>query len=133
MLRQIGLACLVVVAATAAVANKIDDCRQGRNSEASVRACSEVIAGAGYSADERALAYQRRGNARVDAGAGAQAVADFMKPSVFVPMSRRPIPIGVGRSCLFKMSLGRLRTTRRLCAWRRLRPLPMSAGDTLIF
>jgi hypothetical protein len=61
---------LVVVAATAAVANKIDDCRQGRNSETSVRACSEVIAGAGYSADERALAYQRRGNARVDAGAG---------------------------------------------------------------
>jgi tetratricopeptide (TPR) repeat protein len=77
MLRQIGLACLVVVAATAAVANKIDDCRQGRNSESSVRACSDVIAGAGYSADERALAYQRRGNARVDAGAGAQAVADF--------------------------------------------------------
>ena len=77
MFRTIGLACLVVLAAGAAVADTLADCSQGRNSDVRLRACSEVIAGAGYSRDQKALAYRTRGNARVDAGAGAQAIADF--------------------------------------------------------
>jgi tetratricopeptide (TPR) repeat protein len=77
MVRRIGLACLTVVAAGGAFANTLADCSQGRNSNLRLRACSEVIASPVYSADDRALAYRNRGNARADAGAAAQAVADF--------------------------------------------------------
>jgi len=77
MMRRIGLACLVVAAtAGGAAADTLADCSQTRNAQAKLRACSEVIAGP-YGNDEKALAYRNRGNARADAGANAQAAADF--------------------------------------------------------
>jgi tetratricopeptide (TPR) repeat protein len=77
-MKRIGLACLVVVAAAnGAIADTLADCSQGRNSDVRLRACSDVIAGPAYGPDEKALAYRNRGNARADAGASAQAVADF--------------------------------------------------------
>jgi tetratricopeptide (TPR) repeat protein len=78
MTARIGLACLALaIGAGAARADTLDDCRQNRRSELRLRACSAVIAGANYSADDKALAYRYRGSARNDAGAGAQAIADF--------------------------------------------------------
>jgi tetratricopeptide (TPR) repeat protein len=78
MARRIGLACLVVAAtAGGAAADALTDCSQGRNSDARLRACSEVVASAAYGPDEKAVAYRNRANARADAGASAQAVADF--------------------------------------------------------
>jgi tetratricopeptide (TPR) repeat protein len=78
MLRRIGLACLVVVVtASGARADPLADCSQGRNSEFRLRACSEVISSSSYSSDDKAVAYRNRGNARADAGAAAEAVADF--------------------------------------------------------
>ena len=58
-------------------ADSLEDCGQARNTDLRLRACSEVIAGARFNADDKARAYRNRGNLRADAGAGAQAVADF--------------------------------------------------------
>ena len=78
MLRRIGLACLVVVVtASGAMADPLADCSQGRNADLRLRACSEVISSSAYGSDDKATAYRNRGNARADAGAAAEAVADF--------------------------------------------------------
>ena len=77
-MRGIGLACLVLLyGAETARADALADCNQGRNAELRLRACSEIIAGADYSPEQKAVAYQNRGNARADAGASSQALADF--------------------------------------------------------
>jgi tetratricopeptide (TPR) repeat protein len=77
-MKRIGLACLVVsAAASGAIADTLADCSQGRNSDVRLRACSDIIAAPAYGPNEKALAYRNRGNARADAGASAQAVADF--------------------------------------------------------
>jgi len=77
-MRRIGLACLVIAAATGgAFADTLSDCSQGSNAAVRLRACSEVIAGSAYGAADKAMAYRNRGNARADAGANAQAAADF--------------------------------------------------------
>ena len=76
--RRLGLASLVLVASLASArADSLDDCNQARNTDIRLRACSEVISGARYRADDKARAYRNRGNLRADAGAGTQAVADF--------------------------------------------------------
>jgi tetratricopeptide (TPR) repeat protein len=76
--RSIGLALLALaVAASQAMADPHADCSRGRNAEVRLRACSEVIAGSTFSPDEKAVAYRNRGNARADAGAAAEANADF--------------------------------------------------------
>jgi tetratricopeptide (TPR) repeat protein len=77
-MRRIAVACLVVAAtAGAAAADTLADCSQPRNAQVRLRACSEIIASPAYGAADKALAYRNRGNARADAGANAQAVADF--------------------------------------------------------
>ena len=77
-MRRIALACLVVAAtAGAATADTLADCGQARNAQTRLRACSEIIASPAYGGADKALAYRNRGNARADAGANAQAVADF--------------------------------------------------------
>ena len=77
-MRAIGLACLVLLCgAGPANADALADCNQGRNAELRLRACSQIIAGADYSPEQKAVAYRNRGNARADAGASSQALADF--------------------------------------------------------
>jgi tetratricopeptide (TPR) repeat protein len=77
-MRRIGLASLViVVAASAAAADPLADCSRGRNAEVKLRACSEVIARSTYGPYDKAVAYRNRGHARANAGAAAEAVADF--------------------------------------------------------
>ena len=78
MMRTVGLAYLaLVIGVGAARADPLADCSQTRDPGLRLRACSEVISGTAYSPDQKALAYRNRGSARADAGAGAQAVADF--------------------------------------------------------
>jgi tetratricopeptide (TPR) repeat protein len=78
MMRRVGLACLVIAAAASgAVADTIADCTLGRNSDVRLRACSEIISSPTHGPEDKALAYRNRGNARADAGAASQAVADF--------------------------------------------------------
>jgi tetratricopeptide (TPR) repeat protein len=67
----------VAVAATHAIADPLADCSRGRNAELRLRACSEVIASSAFGPDDRAVAYRNRGNARADAGAAVEAIADF--------------------------------------------------------
>lgn len=77
-MRRAGLACLFfLTAAGGALADPLADCSQIRNSQARLRACSDVIADAAYGPAEKAIAYRNRGNARAEAGANAQAAADF--------------------------------------------------------
>jgi tetratricopeptide (TPR) repeat protein len=67
----------VAVAASQVAANPLADCSRGRNAEVRLRACSQVIAGSAFGPDDKAVAYRNRGNARADAGAAAEAIADF--------------------------------------------------------
>ena len=77
-MRRIALASLAVaVAASQAMADPLADCSRGRNAEVRWRACSEVIASSAFGSDDKAVAYLNRGNARADAGAAAEAIADF--------------------------------------------------------
>jgi tetratricopeptide (TPR) repeat protein len=86
MLRKLGLASLVVaMAASGAMANPLADCSRDPNAEARLRACSEVIASSAYGPGDKAAAYRIRGNARADAGAAADAVADFSEAIKFQP------------------------------------------------
>ena len=68
---------LCLIPATAARAEAVSDCNQSGDAQARLQACSDVIAGQAYNPEQKALAYRNRGNARADAGAGSQAVADF--------------------------------------------------------
>jgi tetratricopeptide (TPR) repeat protein len=77
-MRRIALASLAVaVAASQVMADPLADCSKGRNAEVRLRACSEVIAGSAFGPDDKVVAYRNRGNARADAGAGVEAIADF--------------------------------------------------------
>ena len=102
MLKRTGLACLAIIVATGAIADTLADCSQGRNSELRLRACSEVIASPAYGSDDKALAYRNRGNARADAGAAVQAVADFSEAIKLRP-SETSSHAGRGRA---KLTLG---------------------------
>ena len=86
-LRKIlGLAFVVTLVSTNALrAEAIADCNQLRDQRLLMRACSDIIEGSGYSVKERAVAYRNRGNARADAGANAEALADFDQAIVLRP------------------------------------------------
>lgn len=79
MPKQILVAATIalIAFATGARAEPVADCRQGRDPALRLAACSAVIAGASFSLDEKAAAYRHRGNARLDAGALAEAIADL--------------------------------------------------------
>ena len=72
-----GLACIAMAAATGAAADTMGDCNQTRNPALRLRACSAVIAGLAHGPDDKARAYLNRGTLRTNAGAAAQAAADF--------------------------------------------------------
>ena len=75
---RVGLASLAMaVAASQAMADTLADCSGGRNAEVRLRACSEAIASSAFGPNDKAVAYRNRGNARADAGAAAEAIADF--------------------------------------------------------
>jgi tetratricopeptide (TPR) repeat protein len=75
---RVGIfACVVILASVgAAQADAVENCNQARDPQLRLRACSEIISGSGYAANEKAVAYRNRANARADAGANAEALAD---------------------------------------------------------
>ena len=76
-MRAIVIACAVTLCSLgAAQADAVADCNQVRDSQLRLRACSQIIAG-DYPTNEKALAYRNRANSRADAGANAEALADF--------------------------------------------------------
>jgi tetratricopeptide (TPR) repeat protein len=78
MLARLSLGTIALcLGATAAIADPRADCARAANAAARLRACTAVIDGAAYGAEDKAIAYRTRGNARTDAGASAQAVSDF--------------------------------------------------------
>jgi tetratricopeptide (TPR) repeat protein len=78
MLARLSLGTIALcLGAGAAIADSLADCSRGSNAAVRLRACTAVIDGTAYGAEEKALAYRNRGNARADAGASMQAVSDF--------------------------------------------------------
>jgi tetratricopeptide (TPR) repeat protein len=73
----LGCFSVFLCGASAAQADVLDDCNQVRDPQLRLRACSEIIGGSGYAADVKSIAYRNRGSARADAGANAEALADF--------------------------------------------------------
>jgi tetratricopeptide (TPR) repeat protein len=60
-----------------AAADLIGECRWHPWTDVRLRACAEIILNPSFGPDTRALAYLYRGEARTDAGAFQQAIADF--------------------------------------------------------
>jgi len=61
-------AALVWGAASGARADAFETCRGPARPEQKLAACSDVIAGAGYSVEQKAIAYRNRGRQRTEAG-----------------------------------------------------------------
>lgn len=77
MKRKMVAALLFVVAGPQpAAADLMHECGQ-QWSSVQLRACTEIITGPGFDAEAKALAYRHRGDARTDAGAFQEAIADF--------------------------------------------------------
>jgi tetratricopeptide (TPR) repeat protein len=53
------------------------DCLTSRDKAARIQACTEVIEGASFNSQQKALAFRERGRARLDAGALGDALADL--------------------------------------------------------
>lgn len=67
----------LVLFAGLAHADALDDCAQARNPQVRLSACSDVIAAPRYQSEQKARAHRQRGILRLDAGAVADAIADF--------------------------------------------------------
>lgn len=70
-----GLA--LVATCSTARADALQDCTQHRNPRLRLEACSAIVTSKSASSADKARAYRSRGEARLDAGAGADAIADF--------------------------------------------------------
>ena len=78
MKRKLAISLLLLVSfLPPAAADLIDECRGHLWSPVQLRACTEIITSADFGLDAKALAYRYRGDARADAGAFQQAIADF--------------------------------------------------------
>lgn len=76
--RKLGIALLFAAASLqSALADLVYDCRGESWPDARLTACSEIIANPSFGPDVKGLAYRYRGDARNEAGAFAQASADF--------------------------------------------------------
>jgi len=77
-MKRIAFTCFfVTVAASQSTGEPLAECSRGGNAEVRIRACSEVIASPTFGPDDKTIAYRNRGNARADAGAATEAIADF--------------------------------------------------------
>ena len=71
-----GLA-FTLLAITSAAADGLTDCTRSREQATRISACTEIIQGAAYSPEQKGAAFRSRASARLDAGAGDQAIADY--------------------------------------------------------
>lgn len=107
MRRYLFIGCFIAAMtpgiATADVAN---DCHKDLRPEVRVRACSEIIADPHVAPRDKAIAYVLRGNARTDAGAAQQALADFTA-AIRLKKDNPPAFAGRGRANLYVGQLAR--------------------------
>lgn len=98
-----NLASSVFVALTsisfAATADTVADCRRAAQSKDFIRACDQLIGDTRVRAEERALAYRYRGEARMAAGASADAIMDFSEAILLQPTNMLALA-GRGRARL---------------------------------
>ena len=85
--RLVLAAGLLAVAGSAALADALDDCRRARAPEQRFGACSDVIKSGTVSPEDKAAAYRTRAEARSEAGATADAIADFTSALALKPDS----------------------------------------------
>ncbi len=89
------LAFSLVACASAAIADIAADCRQSRRADLKVQACSAIIDNPTTAAGDRAVALRHRADARNDAGAYKDAIADFSETLRIVPDN---VPALTGRA-----------------------------------
>jgi len=70
---------LFAVSVQPAAADLISECRGHSWPDVQLRACTEIIMNPSFGLEAKALAYRNRGDARTNAGAYQQAIADFNK------------------------------------------------------
>jgi tetratricopeptide (TPR) repeat protein len=76
--RKLAIALLFAAATTSsALADLVDDCRGDRWPDARLTACTQIIMDPGFDLYAKELAFRYRGEARNEAGAFAEAIADF--------------------------------------------------------
>lgn len=85
-LKVLRAAMLVLLwSAGAAQADPLGECMQGRNAQARLKACGQVIDAPATKPEDRARAHRNRANLRVDAGAVEDALADFTQAIRLLP------------------------------------------------
>ncbi len=100
MLRRTSLAAILLgLMAGAAVADVFDDCRRPPRGVSRLAACGEVVKGTAFSSEQKAAAYRYRGDARLAAGALADAIADFTEALKIAP-TMAPALAGRGQGYL---------------------------------
>jgi tetratricopeptide (TPR) repeat protein len=77
MRRSLIAACILAATCRVAFADVIAECNQVLPSEVRVLACTKIIEGPSFGPNEKAIAYESRGKAHIDAGALRSALADF--------------------------------------------------------
>jgi tetratricopeptide (TPR) repeat protein len=87
MMGWVGAVFLTGASAAAVGASPLEDCRTLRLADLKLAACESVIAAPSASADDKALAYRYRADARAEAGALTEAIADYSAALALKPDS----------------------------------------------
>lgn len=93
--RSAVLVLSLVVCGGSALADIASDCRQNRRSDLKMQACSAIVDNPATTAGDRATALRHRGDARNDAGAYKDAIADFSEALRIEPEN---VPALTGRA-----------------------------------
>lgn len=83
-MKRLAVGFVGLVLAGAAHAGPLEDCAQTRNAPARLKGCSDVIAGS-FADEDKARAYRNRAGLRLEAGAAAEAVADYTQAMRLAP------------------------------------------------
>ncbi len=82
---RLALVITTLAAAVPAHADAWSECTTSRDAAVRLKACTDVIADANFAREQQAAAYRNRGQLRLNAGATAQAVADYSAALRLVP------------------------------------------------
>jgi len=82
---------LLVATVRTASADVLGDCYRNVRPDAQIAACSQIIESSVFGRDEKALAFTNRGEARTEAGALNEAIADFTAALRLRPDSARSL------------------------------------------
>lgn len=87
--RGIAAVLATALAAGAAQADALGDCRQGTDAKARLSGCSAVIDDPAAGVADKAMAYRNRGAVRLAAGATSEAMADLTRAIALAPRDER--------------------------------------------